>query len=50
MGSRYDEDRYQRVLAACALLPDLALLPAGDASEIGASLITISSLAPLQNA
>lgn len=26
---------YQRVLEACALLPDLDILPAGDATEIG---------------
>ena len=26
---------YQRVLEACALLPDLEILPAGDATEIG---------------
>lgn len=26
---------YHRVLEACALLPDLDLLPAGDATEIG---------------
>jgi len=30
-----DEAAYARVLAACALLPDLRLLPAGDATEIG---------------
>lgn len=26
---------YHRVLEACALLPDLNILPAGDATEIG---------------
>ncbi len=26
---------YHRVLEACALLPDLDILPAGDATEIG---------------
>lgn len=26
---------YNRVLEACALLPDLDILPAGDATEIG---------------
>ena len=35
MGKALDEDRYQNVLEACALLPDLSLLPAGDLSEIG---------------
>ena len=35
MGKAMQEDRYQRVLEACALLPDLHLFPAGDQSEIG---------------
>lgn len=35
MGHAFDSDRYQQVLEACALMPDLALLAAGDASEIG---------------
>ncbi|RYG52860.1 ATP-binding cassette domain-containing protein [archaeon] len=34
-GNDYDEARYNHVLHACALLPDLAILPAGDATEIG---------------
>lgn len=34
-GRPYDKDRYDRVLAACALLPDLEILPAGDETEIG---------------
>lgn len=35
MGKAMDEGRYHKVLEACALLPDLLLLPAGDLSEIG---------------
>lgn len=31
---------YQRVLEACALLPDLDILPAGDATEIGEKVLT----------
>ncbi|PFH36151.1 hypothetical protein BESB_043430 [Besnoitia besnoiti] len=33
---------YKRVLAACSLLPDLALLPAGDQTEIGEKGINLS--------
>ena len=35
MGLPFDEERYTQVLQACALLPDLELLPAGDQTEIG---------------
>ena len=31
----YDESRYQEILDACALLPDLKILPGGDRAEIG---------------
>lgn len=34
-GHALDSKRYQRVLEACALLPDLEILPAGDQTEIG---------------
>ena len=34
-GKGYDEARYQRIIEACALSPDLAMLPAGDMTEIG---------------
>ncbi|KAJ6508827.1 hypothetical protein C8R45DRAFT_815212 [Mycena sanguinolenta] len=34
-GFPLDEERYQNVLEACALLPDLAILPDGDRTEIG---------------
>ncbi|KAJ7288436.1 P-loop containing nucleoside triphosphate hydrolase protein [Mycena rebaudengoi] len=33
--SPFDETRYQKVLHACALYPDLALFDAGDATEVG---------------
>ncbi|KAK9797814.1 hypothetical protein WJX73_000524 [Symbiochloris irregularis] len=42
MGHDYDESRYQQVIQACALGPDLAMLPAGDASEIGEKGINLS--------
>ncbi|XP_067995695.1 ATP-binding cassette sub-family C member 2 isoform X1 [Melanerpes formicivorus] len=41
-GSELDEDRYQQVIEACALLPDMALLPAGDQTEIGEKGINLS--------
>ena len=31
----YDKAKYDRIISACALGPDLAILPSGDASEIG---------------
>jgi len=34
-GKSYDEARYNRVVDACALTPDLAMLPGGDSTEIG---------------
>lgn len=34
-GATYDEQRYHRVIEACALQPDLDILPAGDMTEIG---------------
>ncbi|XP_028915134.1 canalicular multispecific organic anion transporter 1 [Ornithorhynchus anatinus] len=41
-GSPLDEERYQRILEACALLPDLELLPGGDMAEIGEKGINLS--------
>ncbi|KAH9151851.1 hypothetical protein LEN26_003771 [Aphanomyces euteiches] len=38
----FDEDRYDRVLAACQLKTDLAILPQGDATEIGERGINLS--------
>ena len=40
MGAAMDAERYHSVLEACALLPDLPLLPAGDLSEIGEKVCT----------
>uniref|UniRef100_A0A3B4TNU9 ATP-binding cassette sub-family C member 5 n=1 Tax=Seriola dumerili TaxID=41447 RepID=A0A3B4TNU9_SERDU len=34
-GQQYQEDRYQSVLSACCLRPDLTLLPNADLTEIG---------------
>jgi ATP-binding cassette subfamily C (CFTR/MRP) protein 1 len=41
-GRPYDKDRYGEVVAACALLDDLAVLPAGDKTEIGERGINLS--------
>ncbi|XP_061228390.1 ATP-binding cassette sub-family C member 2 isoform X2 [Neopsephotus bourkii] len=41
-GSELDEARYQQVIKACALLPDLEQLPAGDQTEIGEKGINLS--------
>ncbi|KAJ1323690.1 ATP-binding cassette subfamily C (CFTR/MRP) member 1 [Microdochium nivale] len=41
-GGGYDEQRYRQVVAACALQPDFAALPAGDATEIGERGTTLS--------
>ncbi|KAF9983977.1 Multidrug resistance-associated protein 1 [Mortierella antarctica] len=41
-GSAYDADRYQRILFAAGLEPDLAMLPDGDLSEIGERGINLS--------
>ncbi|GAB1302447.1 ATP-binding cassette sub-family C member 2 [Apodemus speciosus] len=41
-GSEYNEKKYQKVLEACALLPDLEMLPGGDMAEIGEKGINLS--------
>ncbi|KAF9904659.1 Multidrug resistance-associated protein 1, partial [Lobosporangium transversale] len=41
-GKRYDEERYKQVIFACGLEPDLAVLPAGDMTEIGERGINLS--------
>ncbi|KAK5612185.1 hypothetical protein CRENBAI_022816 [Crenichthys baileyi] len=41
-GSRYEDKRYQDVIEACALGPDLKLLSAGDLTEIGEKGINLS--------
>lgn len=38
----YIQDKYDRVLEACALVPDLKILTAGDATEIGEKGINLS--------
>ncbi|XP_037547246.1 canalicular multispecific organic anion transporter 2 [Nematolebias whitei] len=41
-GKSYDEQKYRRVLDACALTPDLEVLPGGDMTEIGEKGINLS--------
>ncbi|KAI5953784.1 hypothetical protein KGF57_003993 [Candida theae] len=41
-GKPYDAHRYKQVLFACALEDDVAILPAGDRTEIGERGITLS--------
>ncbi|KAF9175702.1 hypothetical protein BGX21_007199 [Mortierella sp. AD011] len=41
-GSPLELDRYQKVLEACALLPDLSIFEHGDLTEIGENGITLS--------
>ncbi|KAG0275623.1 Canalicular multispecific organic anion transporter 2 [Linnemannia exigua] len=41
-GNEYNQDRYQHILYACGLEPDLAILPAGDMTEIGERGINLS--------
>ena len=36
-----DADKYNEVLDACALRPDLDILPAGDMTEIGEKVISL---------
>ena len=41
-GTPYDESRYRRVIAACGLEHDIAIMPHGDATEIGERGINLS--------
>ncbi|KAF9906098.1 hypothetical protein EC991_000965 [Linnemannia zychae] len=41
-GLEYDKERYDRVIVASGLEPDLAILPAGDQTEIGERGINLS--------
>ncbi|KAF9586129.1 hypothetical protein BGW38_009399 [Lunasporangiospora selenospora] len=41
-GNDLDQERYNRVLFTCGLEPDLAMLPAGDQTEIGERGINLS--------
>ena len=34
-GKSYEADRYSKIVGACAMKPDLAMLPGGDSTEIG---------------
>eukprot|EP00768_Dysnectes_brevis_P001987 gnl/Dysnectes_brevis/1598_a1809_871.p1 GENE.gnl/Dysnectes_brevis/1598_a1809_871~~gnl/Dysnectes_brevis/1598_a1809_871.p1 ORF type:complete len:1384 (-),score=325.14 gnl/Dysnectes_brevis/1598_a1809_871:263-4414(-) len=36
------QERYERVVMACALAPDLAIFPAGDGTEVGERGVTLS--------
>ncbi|KAG7348975.1 multidrug ABC transporter permease/ATPase [Nitzschia inconspicua] len=41
-GREYNEERYNKILYCCALLDDIAVLPAGDMTEIGERGINLS--------
>ena len=41
-GRTFDKQRYDQVVAACALTQDLAMLPGGDQTEIGEKGINLS--------
>ncbi|GJJ77404.1 hypothetical protein EMPS_09763 [Entomortierella parvispora] len=41
-GMPFNQERYQSIVFACGLEPDIALLPAGDATEIGERGINLS--------
>ncbi|XP_070559514.1 ATP-binding cassette sub-family C member 9-like isoform X2 [Ptychodera flava] len=41
-GKEFDQTRYQKVIEACALQPDIDILPAGDMTEIGEKGINLS--------
>eukprot|EP01039_Chlorochromonas_danica_P007900 gene7900-8715_t len=41
-GEPYNEEKYNHTLEMCALLPDIAILPGGDATEIGERGINLS--------
>ncbi|KAF2361957.1 ABC transporter-like [Trinorchestia longiramus] len=41
-GAEFNEKTYEKVLDACALLPDLSILPGGDQTEIGEKGINLS--------
>ncbi|CAG7728120.1 unnamed protein product [Allacma fusca] len=41
-GRKYDVNKYEQILDACALHPDLAILPGGDKTEIGEKGINLS--------
>ncbi|KAF9360458.1 hypothetical protein BGX26_009286 [Mortierella sp. AD094] len=41
-GKDYDHERYRHIIYACGLEPDIAMLPAGDLTEIGERGINLS--------
>ncbi|KAF9180847.1 hypothetical protein BGZ50_005879 [Haplosporangium sp. Z 11] len=41
-GNTFDQARYDHILMACGLLPDIEMLPAGDLTEIGERGINLS--------
>ena len=41
-GKPYDQERYEKVLDACCLWPDIELLGGGDLTEIGERGVTLS--------
>ncbi|KAM8798712.1 multidrug resistance-associated protein 1 isoform 1-T1 [Eudromia elegans] len=41
-GREKNENRYKRVVEACALLPDIEILPSGDRTEIGEKGVNLS--------
>jgi len=41
-GRPFEQEKYQRVIQACALQPDLDMLPQGDKTEVGERGITLS--------
>ncbi|XP_063046053.1 ATP-binding cassette sub-family C member 12 [Engraulis encrasicolus] len=42
MGEDFDQERYDEVIRACSLKPDLAILPYGDQTEIGERGLNLS--------
>lgn len=40
-GREFDEDRYKKIVEVCALVDDFAILPAGDATEIGERCVVL---------
>ena len=41
-GKNYEEDFYNDVIKACALVEDLQMLPGGDLTEVGENGMTLS--------
>lgn len=41
-GNEFNQNKYQKVLEACALCSDLSVLPAGDSTELGEKGINLS--------